>query len=171
MENGYINGNENIYFACRKRAAKTNERLSSRENAAELLGVSVSTLANYELGITKSVPVEMVVLMADLYNAPELKYKYCKNECPIGKSLPVATEINSLEGVTVRLLNGLDDEEIGSMKKRLLKIAEDGKIDEEEQTEFKAIMDALEALSKTISELRMLAEKYSERGGGEYGIG
>ena len=50
-----------------------NERLYSREGAAELLGISVSTLADYELGNTKVVPVDKVVLMADLYNAPELK--------------------------------------------------------------------------------------------------
>ena len=60
-----------------------NERLYSREGAAELLGISVSTLADYELGNTKVVPVDKVVLMADLYNAPELKTGYCKYECPI----------------------------------------------------------------------------------------
>lgn len=65
--------NENVYFRARKEAAKYNERLSSREGAAELLGVSASTLADYELGNTKVVPVDKVVLMADLYNCPELK--------------------------------------------------------------------------------------------------
>lgn len=163
MENSYTNTNENVYFSCRKRAASYNERLNSRETAAELLGISSSTLANYELGITKSVPVDAVVMMSDLYNAPELKNMYCKKECPIGKSLPVATEINSLEGITVRLLNGLDDEEICTMKRRLLKIAEDGKIDNQERTEFNSIMSALDNIAKTISELRMLAEKYAEK--------
>lgn len=169
MENGYTNGNENIYFACRKAAASYNERLNSRETAAELLGISPSTLANHELGITKNVPVDTVVMMSDLYRAPELKNRYCKNECPIGKTLPVATEINSLEGITVRLMNGLDDEEIDRIKKSLLKIAEDGKIDEFERTEFDAIMEKLDSLAKTISELRMLAEKYLKRKDAGYG--
>lgn len=31
---------ENIYFRCRKEAAKFNDTLNSREGAAELLGVS-----------------------------------------------------------------------------------------------------------------------------------
>ena len=61
-----------MYFQARKKAATYNERLWSREGAAELLGISVSTLADYELGNTKVVPVDKVVLMADLYNAPEL---------------------------------------------------------------------------------------------------
>ena len=73
MESNCTNCNENVYFACRKKAASYNEKLNSRESAAELLGISPSTLANHELGITKSVPVDTVVMMADLYHAPELK--------------------------------------------------------------------------------------------------
>lgn len=79
MESNCTNCNENVYFACRKKAASYNEKLNSRESAAELLGISPSTLANHELGITKSVPVDTVVMMADLYHAPELKNMYCKN--------------------------------------------------------------------------------------------
>lgn len=137
MESNCTNCNENVYFACRKKAASYNEKLNSRESAAELLGISPSTLANHELGITKSVPVDTVVMMADLYKAPELKNMYCKKECPIGKGLPVSTNIDSLQGITVRLLNGLD-----------------------------AILESLDNLAKTISELRMLAEKFTERGNG-----
>lgn len=69
---------ENICFRCRKQAAKYNDRLSSREGAAELLGVSVSSLADYELGNTKVIPVDKIVLMADLYGAPELKLWYLR---------------------------------------------------------------------------------------------
>ena len=58
--------NENIYFKCRKEAALYDERLRSRESAADLLGVSPSSLADYELGNTKVVPVDKVHLMADL---------------------------------------------------------------------------------------------------------
>ena len=84
MGNDYTNQNDNMYFVCRKQAAKYNDKLNSRESAAELLGVSTSSLADYELGNTKVVPVDKVVLMADLYNAPELLNKYCQTECPIG---------------------------------------------------------------------------------------
>ena len=68
--------------------------------------------------------------------------------------------------MTVRLLNDLDDEEIQNMKKQLLSIAADGKIDESEREEFDGIMRNLDSLAKTISELRMFAEKITERGGG-----
>ena len=89
-----VNENNNVYFKARKKAAIYNERLYSREGASELLGVSVSTLADYELGNTKVVPVDKVVLMADLYNAPELITGYCMGECPVHGFLPMATEEN-----------------------------------------------------------------------------
>ncbi len=38
-----------------------------------MLGLSSSTLASYELNLTKVVPVESIMMMADVYNAPELK--------------------------------------------------------------------------------------------------
>lgn len=75
---------ENVWFACRKRASMYNDKLNSREGAAELIGVSPSSLADYELGITKVVPVDKAVIMSDVYNSPELLAYYCHNECPIG---------------------------------------------------------------------------------------
>lgn len=69
---------DNIYCKCRKEAAKYNDKLNSREGAAELLGISASTLADYELGITKIIPADAILRMADLYNAPELRNHYCK---------------------------------------------------------------------------------------------
>lgn len=78
MENGCMNCMGNIYRACREEAAKYNDKLRSRESAAELLGISTSTLSNYELGITKAVPVDIVVMMADLYNSPSLKTSTAK---------------------------------------------------------------------------------------------
>lgn len=64
---------DNIYCKCRKEAEKYNDKLNSREGAAELLGISASTLADYELGITKIIPADAILRMADLYNAPELR--------------------------------------------------------------------------------------------------
>ena len=92
-----IKAGENPCFQCRKEAAKYNDKLNSREGAAEMLGVSVSSLADYELGITKVIPVDKVVLMAELYNAPELKAWYCTTECPIGRSLPMPSANISTE--------------------------------------------------------------------------
>lgn len=140
-----------------------NERLYSREGAAELLGISVSTLADYELGNTKVVPVDKVVLMADLYNAPELKTGYCKHECPICSYLPVATEAKGLEGITLRLMKRLDYYELNRIKKELVDITEDGIIDETEKPELKKILAFLDEVAESISELKIVGEKYLKK--------
>ena len=105
MGNGCRKQNENVYFKARKKAAAYNPRLSSREGASEILGVSESTLADYELGNTKVVPVDKVVLMADLYRAPELLNGYCKNECPIGRDMPIATVDKGIQGIAISILH------------------------------------------------------------------
>lgn len=158
MERASKKTNNNIYYACRKKAAEYNETLLSRDKAAELLGISTSTLANHELGITKNVPVDTVVMMADLYKAPELKNHYCKNECPIGKTMPIATAHDTLAGITVRLLNALDDETLKGMKRELIAIASDGEITEDEKPKLEKAQKALDDLAVVISELRMFGE-------------
>lgn len=124
-----------------------------------MLGLSVSTLADYELGNTKVVPVDKVVLMADLYNCPELKTGYCKHECPIGGYLSIATEAKGLEGITLRLMQRLDHEELNRIKKQLVSITEDGVIDETEKPELEKILAFLEEIAETISELKIASEK------------
>ena len=112
--------------------------------------------------VTKNIPPDSVVMMSDLYRTPELKNHYCKYECPIGKNLPVATKESGLHGITIKILNSLDDEDVKRMKKSLLSIAADGEITPDEEEEFKAIVTRMEELEKVISELRMLAEKYQK---------
>lgn len=151
--------NENVYFLARKEAAKHRERLYSREGAAELLGVSASTLADYELGNTKVVPVDKVVLMADLYNRPELKTMYCKHECPIGSLMPIATQLRSLESVTIRFLKEFDGKKLEDMRSGLIMIAADGQVDASEKVELQAILKMMDELSLILSELKLIGEK------------
>lgn len=150
---------ENIYFRCRKEAARYNDKLSSREGASELLGISPSSLADYELGITKVVPVDKAVLMADLYNAPEIKTSYCCTECPIGRDQPIATEISSIERATLKLLKGFSPDKLDEVKRQLIEIATDGVITSEEKPQLKTILDYLEYLIKAAGELRLIGQK------------
>lgn len=151
--------NTNVYFQARKRAAMSNDRLFSRENAAELLGISPYTLADYELGNTKVVPVDKVVLMADLYNAPELITGYCKYQCPIHGFMSLATEEKNLQGIALRLLKGLNDDDMQELKTSMIDILEDGKVSGDELTEFKKLMEHLDRLAEIISELKLAGEK------------
>lgn len=160
MGKGPINENNNVYFKARKNAVVYNEKLYSREGAAELLGISVSTLADYELGNTKVVPVDKVILMADLYNAPELITGYCMRECPVHGFLPLATEEKGVQGITLRLLRRFDEDELKEMKEDLIEITEDGIISNEEFPKLKAILEKLEKIAEIISEMKIIGEKY-----------
>ena len=156
MGRGPTNENTNMYFQARKKAATYNERLWSREGAAELLGISVSTLADYELGNTKVVPVDKVVLMADLYNAPELITGYCMRECPVHGFLPLATEEKSLEGIALRLLQNFNEDSLKNMRDSLIEITADGKITKDELPALEKIIGQLE---KRSSELKKASKR------------
>lgn len=160
MGKGPMNENTNVYFQARKKAAIYNERLYSREGASELLGISVSTLADYELGNTKVVPVDKAVLMADLYCAPELITGYCMRECPVHGFLPLATEEKSIQGIALRLLKGFNEDELKAMKVDLIEITEDGIISQEEIPKLKEILNKLDGMAEVISEMKIAGEKY-----------
>lgn len=163
MGKGSMNENNNVYFKARKKAAVYNERLHSREGAAELLGISVSTLADYELGNTKVVPVDKVVIMADIYNSPELIAGYCMRECPVHGFLPLATEEKSIQGIALRLLRRFNENDLKTMKEDLIDITEDGIISDDEVPRLKAILERLDNMAETISEMKIVGEKYIKR--------
>lgn len=155
-----IKAGENPCFQCRKEAAKYNDKLNSREGAAEMLGVSVSSLADYEFGITKVIPVDKVVLMAELYNAPELKAWYCTTECPIGRSFPMpSANISTVERTTMRLLKQLRQDEVQDIKDTLIEITADGVISEDEKVDLAEILEYLDELIKAAGELRLIGSK------------
>ena len=56
----------NPWYEARMDAAKWDDRLLSREGASELLGMSVSAVADAELNLTKCMPPDKAVQMADL---------------------------------------------------------------------------------------------------------
>lgn len=159
MDTAGKNEAETMYFRCRKEAALHNDRLNSRAGAAEALGISESSLAKHELGITKVVPVDLVALMADLYGCPELKANYCKNECPLGRDLTLATEVSPIERVTLNILSGLSTGKIEQIKQQLIDIAADGVIDSSEAPQMREIVDYLGRLAKSVAELQLLCEK------------
>lgn len=148
----------NPWYEARKKAAEYDERLHSREGAAERLGMSVSSVADAELGLTKCMPVDKAVLMADLYNAPHLLNYYCLHECPIGCRHSISDEVVDIDRVTVKLLKRLKVDDLEKVKDRLLDISEDGVIEDEEKPDLASVLTYLEDLAKVISELKTIGQ-------------
>lgn len=153
---------DNMYCKCRLAAAKCNDKLNSREGAAELLGLSSSTLADYELGNTKVVPVDKVNLMADLYNAPELRHWYCRNVCPLGEDMP-QIELGELDRLTIKTLAVL--KKATSVKDDLLDITLDGVITLEEKPKLEEIIQTLREVTSVAQSLIVWAEKNNNEEG------
>lgn len=127
----------NMFCQARYEAAKFNERLGSREGAAEELGVDRTRLARIELGSVTPYPEE-VLLMADIYRAPELKGNYCREMCPLGRNMPkIGNE--GLDRISLRMLASF--KKINEAKESLLDITADGIISEDEKPELKKIQN------------------------------
>ncbi len=146
---------DNMFCQARYEAAKSNERLSSREGAAEELGIDRTRLARIELGST--VPYqEEVLLMADMYRAPELRGKYCSEMCPLGKNMPKITD-KDLDRLSLEALSSF--RKINEAKELLLDITADGIIQEEEKEDLKKIVETLDELNEITSNLKVWIEK------------
>lgn len=149
----------NVWRDARLEASKWNDMLNSQDNVADLIGVSRDTIRRVETSANKVMPVDVAVLLADLYNAPQLLNHYCLHECPIGSRRSLSENSFEIDRATVRLTKMLRKETVQWIKHGLQDIAADGEISEEEYDAFDEIMDELKELSKVISELEIIRDK------------
>ena len=159
MGRGATIASGNVWYKARMEAAKSNEKLSSRFGAADEAGMSEDAIKNTELGLEKQMPVEKAVILADLYGAPQLLNYYCLNECPIGRNRPISDEILTIEQVVVKFMKRLRVSKLEEMKDRLIEIAEDGQVTEDEMEDLQEIRRYMDDLYKTISEFRNIVQK------------
>lgn len=153
---------ENVYYRARMRASKYNEKLRSRDGAAEELHFSTRAKLNeWELGTQIPRPDE-VLLMADLYNAPELITYYCKYQCPLGcdRADVIEGDSESLDRITVKALSIM--EKATEMQRNLLEITSDGKISDAEKPEMKKILSAMTEMQGVTDDLRVWLKKNKE---------
>ena len=147
---------DNPFCKARLAAAQYNEKLFSKEGAAELLGVSVSTLSDYELGLTKIIPPDMVVKMSSLYNAPELENYYCTEMCPLGCEMP-KVNADDLDRISIKALASF--RKINETRELLLDITEDGVIYEDEKEALNKVLKNLEELEGVTQNLKIWIKK------------
>ncbi len=147
---------DNVYYLARCEAAKANDDFSSREKAAELIGIDRTRLARIELDSITPYP-EDVKAMAEAYNAPELCNAYCARECPIGRDSVTEVTIDDFDRLALKVLGSLKD--IDSLRASLIAISEDGVIEESERPAFQEILDSLEKISTNAKALQLWAIK------------
>lgn len=146
----------NAWYEARIAAAKWNKKLYSREGAYDVTGVSADVIAAVERGTHKCMPVDVAVTLADEYNAPQLLNHYCLYECPIGCRHSISEEVPGIERVTLKLIKSLKVDQLADIKEKLVDIAEDGVISDDEKPDLKEILDYLDDLAKTVSELKTI---------------
>lgn len=147
---------DNMYYIARSEAAEKNSDFTSREKAAEIVGIDRTRLARIELDTIAPYPEE-VKAMADAYNTPELCNSYCAKECPIGKCSVKEVDIDDFDRLALKVLGSLKD--IDSLRSSLIAVSEDGEISEDERKPFQEILDSLEKISTNANALRLWAIK------------
>ena len=145
----------NAFYQARIKASTHNEMLSSREGAADIMSIDRGRLYRIESGITTPYPEE-VHLMADLYGAPELRNHFCKTCCPLGCNLPEA-KVQDLDRISLKALSIF--RRISETQNRLLDIAEDGKVTEEEKEDMQEVLRNLEELEAVAQNLKLWVAK------------
>lgn len=147
---------DNVFYQARMAAAKWNDKLSSREGAAEVTGLDRTRIAYIELGTINPYPEEILIL-ADCYNAPELCNHYCSRMCPLGCQTVEPVEVKELEAAALQLLSAIRG--LPKITDDLVDIVEDGKIDDDERESMENILHQLRRAANRIKALELIYEK------------
>jgi len=147
---------DNAFHIARINAITSNEMFSSREGVAEITGIERTRLGRIEAGTLVPYPEE-VLLLAHVYNAPELANHYCSKECPLGKQTIRPVETGDLDRLTIQALSAL--QHIAPIKDMLIEVAADGVISDDERPKFKQILDALYTIADNAESLKLWAKK------------
>lgn len=145
----------NRFYQARCTAAAHNDQLSSREGAADLMSIDRGRLYRIESGVADPYPEE-VHLMADLYNAPELRNYYCTEMCPLGECVAKA-DVANLDRITIMAMASF--EKMDETKQQLLKIVADGVVSEDEKSEMLAVVRNLGELEGIAQNLKNWVKK------------
>lgn len=155
MSNVTAKTSSNIFYKARCEASRHNEQLRSREGAADIMAIDRGRLYRIENGIFNPYPEE-VHLMADLYNAPELRNFYCTEICPLGHDMPKVCMVE-LDRISLRALSVF--RKLEKTEELLLDITEDGVISEDEHGDLETVLKTLDELEMITQSLKVWVEK------------
>ena len=134
----------------------------SREKASDLLGTIPSERIE-KIENEKSLPhPDEVLVMSQKYKKPSLCNYFCSNDCPIGREYVPEVQIKELSAIVIEMLASLNS--VNKTKDRLIEIAADGVISDDEIDDFIQIQTELERISITVETLQLWAEKMLANG-------
>lgn len=128
---------KNIYLTARLASGLTQER------AAERIPVSVRSLADYEAGVRRP-SNDTVVRMVDIYDARYLAYQHMREMSDLAQQLLPDVGGAALPETTLQLLDAIYAFADSHFDRRLIAIARDGRIDDQERAEFDKIAAQLQ---------------------------
>lgn len=155
---GRVSGKENktIYHVVRE------ELGLSREKASELLE-SITPERIERIENEKSLPQpDEIKVMAEKYNKPDLRNYYCANQCPLGIDYIPEVKIKDLSRIVLEMLASLNS--MNQKKDRLIEIAADGEISQDEIKDFVLIEKELEEIAMAVDTLQLWTEKMRANG-------
>lgn len=134
----------------------------TREKASELLEtISPEKLERIENERQLPSP-EDVMIMAEKYGEPNIRNYYCANQCPMGQHFVPTIKFNDLEKTVLKLVASLNS--MHAKQDKLIEIAEDGEITEDELMDFISIQKDLERINLAVSSLELWTEKMMASG-------
>lgn len=142
----------NIYKAARRSAGLT------QEAAAEKLGISVESVRAYETG-GRIPSTEIVLSMVICYNAQYLAYQHLHETNSLAAKIVPPLQERSMLEVAVRVYNRMNRFAAKHNVDKLMEIAEDGQIDEDERKLFDEIMADLREIVQSGMELEVYCGK------------
>lgn len=130
----------NIYRNARKIAGLTQER------AAELLGLSPRSLADYENGL-RLPPNDVVDRMVTVYNSQLLAVQHLRGSAQFAQDLLPDVKHMHLSEAVLTLIDAVYNFADDRMDRELIDIARDGVISEDERERFDRVVDKIRVIT------------------------
>ena len=129
---------------------------SKRENK------TIYQICREEAGLTRSEEIQEptpydIIQMADAYRRPDLCNYYCSHKCEIGHRYVPEVKVSDLSNIILETIASLN--EINPLTTRLIQIARDGRISDDEIKDFALISKKLDEISLAIDSLNLWIDK------------
>ena len=149
--------NKTIYQICREEAGLTRSEASEKMTA-----VSDSKIEKFEYEMQDPTPYD-IIQMADVYKRPDLCNYFCSHKFEIGHRYVPEVEVSDLSDIILETIASLN--EINPLTTRLIQIARDGKISDDEMKDFAFISKKLDEISLAVDSLNLWVDKTANEQG------